>query len=82
MDELTVQNQLISIYKKFLKDEKFTELTIHTQLNDLSINSVDYIKIIIEIENTFDFEFDDDALAPGTFQTIQDVYNYIIRIDK
>ena len=78
MDRKKIQDQLITIYKNFLDKEKYTELTLNTQLNELNINSVDFIKIIIEIENTFDFEFDDDALAPGTFQTIQDVYNYVI----
>lgn len=47
---------------------------------DLFSDTVDFIKIIIEIENTFDFEFDDDVLAPGAFQTIQDVYDYIVNI--
>lgn len=80
MNNLDMQNQLINIYKKFNKSDKVTELTLSTQLSYLDINSVDFIKIIIEIENTFDFEFDDDVLAPGAFQTIQDVYDYIVNI--
>ncbi len=49
-------------------------------MNDMNINSVDYIKIIIDIENQFDIEFEDEALMPGNFETILDMVNYISKL--
>ena len=76
MDKKTVETQLITIYQKYLKGDNEI-LTLATNLNDMVINSVDYIKIIIDIENQFDMEFEDEALMPGNFETIHDMVNYI-----
>lgn len=69
---------LMEIYKIYIRDPQVAaNLSENTKLEELSISSVDYIKIIIDIENEFDFEFDDEDLAPGKFITIGQMVDYI-----
>ncbi|HBB29076.1 MAG TPA: hypothetical protein DC000_07490 [Clostridiales bacterium] len=79
MDKKIIENQLIAIYQKYIKDNNEV-LTLEEKMKDMNINSVDYIKIIIDIENQFDIEFEDEALMPGNFETILDMVNYISKL--
>ncbi len=47
------------------------------QLSELSIDSLEYIKIVVQIENTFDIEFDDEALVLEKFASVDDICAYI-----
>lgn len=79
MQKKIVESSLISLYKKYIGNiEIINTLTLESVLIDLAINSVDYIKIIIDIENEFNIEFDDNDLTPGTFQTIGNMVDYIL----
>ncbi len=46
-------------------------------LSELSIDSLEYIKIVVQIENTFDIEFDDEALVLEKFTNVDDICAYI-----
>ncbi len=78
MEKNAIQKTLIEIYKGYINDEKIkNEINADSKLESLNISSVDYIKIIIDIENEFNFEFGDYELAPGTFSTVSDMVAYI-----
>lgn len=78
MSRQEITEQLIGIYRNYIQDEQVAgNILPETKLEALSISSVDYIKIIIDIENDFNFEFDDEDLAPGKFQTINSMIDYI-----
>lgn len=55
-----------------LTDEDFT-----ADLKMMQINSIQFIKIIVEIENKFDFEFGDEALDIQNYVTLNDFVKYI-----
>ncbi len=79
MSKEAILGSLIDIYKQYIEEEQDKiVLNKETKLQDMPINSVSYIKVIIDIENEFDFEFDDDALLPDHFVTIDDMVNYIM----
>ncbi|MFR1757636.1 MAG: phosphopantetheine-binding protein [Eisenbergiella sp.] len=71
-----IKNKLVSIFKKncdFIDDESLE----NEKLNDLGINSLIFIRIIVEIEEKFDFEFDDEDLDFEKFTYLSDVCNYV-----
>ncbi len=47
-------------------------------MQDLEINSIIFIKIIVEPESEFDFEFEDEKLIFTAFQKIKDMIDYVI----
>lgn len=47
------------------------------ELNKLIISSIKYITIIVAIENKYNFEFEDECLLEGYFQTYEQLAEYI-----
>ncbi|MBP3414073.1 MAG: acyl carrier protein [Clostridia bacterium] len=50
-------------------------ITGDENLADLGINSIDFVQIVVELEDMLDCEFDDDMLSPAFFKTINDFIN-------
>lgn len=58
-------------------DFKECDITLETELSNINIDSITFIKIVVALENEFDFEFDDDMLAIIKFPTIKSLITYI-----
>lgn len=43
----------------------------------LGFTSLKFVKFLIDIEEEFDIEFDDDLLDFAKFETVNDIINYI-----
>lgn len=52
-------------------------LSADSLLVDLGINSVVFIKIVVEMENEFDIEFDDDELDFARIEKLQDLVDVV-----
>ena len=79
MNKTKVIQFLRSLLSDFLVDRyQSHELFLNTVLKDLSIPSFEQMRIIIEIENHFDLEFDDDHLNLNIFYSLEDICNYIV----
>lgn len=75
MDINTIRENIIRIFIKnidFLNESSFEK-----KLSELAINSVVFIKIIVELEDCFDFEFDDEDLDYNRFIYLNDICEYI-----
>lgn len=46
-------------------------------LNDSNINSLNFIEIVVKIEDEFNIEFEDDKLMFNSFATIDDLISYV-----
>ena len=60
-----------------LNEESFTSLTF----NDLHVNSLNFIKIIVELEDAFNIEFDDEQINYDMLDNLSNlvdlIYSYI-----
>lgn len=43
------------------------------------MNSMRFVTLIVTIEDTFCLEFEDSALNPNYFLTIEDLYKYVLK---
>lgn len=53
------------------------DLNAESFLQELGVNSIEFIKIVVDIESTFGFEFADDDLDANKFPTIQSLICYV-----
>lgn len=76
-DDIT--KKVVNIVNDVIKPKTNTEIDINTKssLSDLGIDSISFIRIIVAIEEAFNFEFDDDMLLITVFQTINDFVVYV-----
>lgn len=47
---------------------------------DLGLSSVNYVKVLVEVEKAFNIEFDDDMLNmnSGEISTVHDLINFVL----
>lgn len=72
-----VEERTRSIIKKVILNDEVMNMKVEDSLDRLGINSVSYIKIVIELENEFDIEFDDDCLNYESFKSVKNIVDYI-----
>ncbi|WP_034860608.1 phosphopantetheine-binding protein [Ruminiclostridium cellobioparum] len=69
-----IEQKIFELIKKNIANEK---MDILANLTDLGINSITFVKILIAIENEYDFEFDDDDLNFENFKTVSTLAKYV-----
>lgn len=74
MDYVIILDAVIELVKS--KSEAKTEFKENTLL-EMILNSITYIQFMIECENKFDIEIEDDDLEMVNFRTLGDVAAYI-----
>ena len=73
----TVEANILEIVQKQIGEDNDLIVTSDSQLEDLNIDSLDFIEIIIAAEDSFNIEFTDDALYMGKFTFLSDLINYV-----
>lgn len=69
-----IEQKIFELIKKNIANKK---MDILANLTDLGINSITFVKILIAIENEYDFEFDDDDLNFENFKTVSTLAKYV-----
>ena len=55
-------------------------ITSKTVISDLSLDSLSFISIIVELEKTFNIEFDIETLDIKTWNTVGDIIEYVKKV--
>ncbi|MFD0589173.1 acyl carrier protein [Paenibacillus sp. GCM10027627] len=56
--------------------EKKLDLQAETALGSIGVNSIHFVKIVVEMERAFSIEFEDEDLFIDRFRTVQDLCEY------
>lgn len=64
-----------SILEEKYLDEK--NITYTDLLSEIGLNSLKAIELIVDLENTFNFEFEDEMINYETLRTINSIAQYV-----
>ena len=53
------------------------DIALETKLHDLSLDSLSFIEAIVNIEEEFSIEFEDEVLYIGGWEKIEDIVLYV-----
>ena len=67
--------EIIEIVKKYCALDE--EVTLSSELKNLSLDSITFVEIIVDIEDLFGIEFDVDELSMANWQTVKDIVNSV-----
>ncbi|MEH7540768.1 hypothetical protein CN939_18705 [Bacillus thuringiensis] len=73
-EDIVMEEQLLRQIESIVKNKKNT---FESEVTDI-LESITFIKIIVAIEKTCGFEFDDDMLLLSEFPTIGSLINYVV----
>ena len=67
------------IYRIILSsfEEKATDISLDTYFNEIGIDSINFITLILELENEFHIEWEDEMLLLSSFSTIKSMVDYV-----
>ena len=81
--EIMLDDKILKIIQEVLKaNNKDFDISIDMDLKRLGLNSLTYIKVIVDIENELDIMFDDDELDIESFKTVGDFVERVKQICK
>jgi len=67
--------KIIEMIKKSCALEE--EITLQTKFNEISLDSLSFISLIVNLEKKFDIEFDDEELDIYDLETVQDLIDSV-----
>ena len=73
MDKRKIAEYIISVFKRYSHEKVEEDSEIHF----LNLDSLDFVKIIVEIEDYFDMEIDDETLYISNGVKIKDFIDYV-----
>ncbi|MCL2155492.1 MAG: PqqD family peptide modification chaperone [Leptospirales bacterium] len=73
----SVGQKVLGIIREILDDSAYSHITLETELASLDIDSISYIRLVIALEEAFNFEFDDVMLLINNFSNIKSIAEYI-----
>ena len=76
-------NMLFNITYNFLKTQLNSDtdnIQINSRIEDIGINSLEFIKMIVFLEENYDFTFPDEYLLYDNFNTLEDIIDMVLKI--
>lgn len=70
-------NETLLILVKELIENVTEPITMDENLENIGFNSLIFVKLVVTIEDTFQFTFDDEMLDYKRYETLQDILDYI-----
>ena len=74
-----VAERVIKIVAESLSNEEVQTVLLETTLEELNVNSIEFIKIIVGLEDEFNTEFEDEMLLFESFTDISSIVDYILQ---
>ena len=75
--ESDLLEKAIALLKENTSVERDTVLSINTKISEININSLEFVRFIVCLEQVFDIELDDSSLDFQSYETIGDLLSMI-----
>lgn len=75
----TAGGEFVDIIQKY---SKCRGVELNMQVSDLGIDSMSYIAMLVELEEQYGIEFEDEMLVEDSFDKISDMHNFIYKKTK
>jgi len=75
---MDVKSKIIRIIVENSENDMIEEyLQANDDLSKIGFNSISFIKTVVDIENEFDIEFEDEALDYSLFLSLENLCKYV-----
>lgn len=74
-----VTEQLLSYFVNEL-DVDVNDIDLNAPFDKLGLDSIYFVKVIVDLEKIFDISFDDDNLALEVYENINSLIDYILKL--
>ena len=76
---IDIQNRIISLVRSILEQNAITaEVNMDCHLVDVGLNSVDMVKLMLDVEAEFDFTIPQAEITPENFQSVETLRQMVL----
>lgn len=80
---LTATDKITSVFEEHIDKGIIEKMLFREEkMSELPMNSLDFIKIIVKLEDEFSIEVDNDRLSMDAFYSLSDFFQYIENLVK
>lgn len=72
-----LKDEILNVIKSNVDQNIFGTVTFDMELSSSGIDSITFIKIVVALEESYNFEFDDEMLIFTSFPTIKSMIEYV-----
>lgn len=76
-----IVERIVEIFNEIISPTEY-KFSATTDLASYGIASIDYIRILVEIENQFNMTFEDEQLNISLFKNISQIADYVVKVIK
>lgn len=81
---MELKERLVKLVNSFLESNdkgiKIKDNVEDIKMTDLNFNSIEFIELIVELEEEFNCEFDDSLLSNNSFLSLNSLIEYLSKI--
>lgn len=70
-------NNVINLLNEVMETEKFSEMNMDKDLSKMGVDSFNYVRIIVALEEKFQIEIPDEYLTLTAMNTIEKIVNVL-----
>lgn len=68
--------KMVQVISKIL-NKQASDINMDMSIAEMGISSIKFVQIIVELEDRFDIEFDDEKIISTEFERVKDLYEYL-----
>lgn len=72
---------VVNIIKK-CQEQQDMEITENSSLEDMAMDSLDFVKLVVDLEETFEVEFEEEMLSVNKYEIVRDLVEYVMYLNK
>lgn len=75
-DNEDIMSKMVQVISKIL-NKQASDINMDMSIAAMGISSIKFVQIIVELEDQFDIEFDDEKIISTEFEKVKDLYEYL-----
>lgn len=76
VNSINNQDECIRIIRKCINKAEM-DITVETMFEDMNLDSIEYVQMIVELEDFYSIEFEPECMAGQYFEKVSDLKDYI-----
>lgn len=73
---MKVVEDILKVIKEIIEND---DINLNQSLKEIGCNSITFVKLVVQIEEIYNIEFDDDVLMVDKFSSVDSLVKYIVQ---
>ena len=82
MNKVPTIQEIVELFNSCTKEIQITEEDAEKNLSEIGVDSIDFISVIVKLEETYDFEFPDEELTMLEMDSLSKILDVMNKVSE